>query len=720
MKKILSVLSALMLITGISCSEKTYDSSQIATEQIYFKEADIELSEDFSRVIAFDIQGEKVLVFGQNKNGGYMGYVTDKNFADYTKFTFSLKEGEEIKSACMVKYGRAAVLTSKMIYIVDSDGTVFKEIEPDEIDMTFGVQIISNGEDFLLNTSEQIINITSDGVQTEINTDGSSVLGLAKNSENIPTVLLGYGDRTETAQISGTELTQRQECRNLMSGAYAVCSGNDEYILFANFSDGLYGLRNGEWQKITDFMENSFSATSLWAMVNFGDEFAVAVSTPNGDTLKMLSEHDMSELKAKKVITIAGRGDADMEYGDKIRAFNSKSDKYRIEIRTYNGTDYIKNTEMLREDILSGNPPDILQNNLGMLTAESLGESMFVDFYTLIDNDEKISRDDFIDGYLEAMDFNGRLLQISSTIGLKTMLVKDKYKYKNSLDSWNAEQMFEVIANRPESMGVYPWDYQDTKTWFMLNIIDCMQFVDFEKAECYYNSPEFLNIMELMYNSGLGMTEAEKDSWWADNEGYDDHTQLQYRFFYDDMYLIDIPMGSYQKVEGFMHGLKSDGTEVIGFPNDMGYGTSFVSADSATFSIMASSNCIDGAWEFIRDSFFSEDFYNDPYHSGIPVIEEYLEKEIAESVAVPEKDCFVLLDMFSDERTYYEPLTDKEGEKFRSVVSEAVKHNSRKDFTVQDILHEELMPYFEGERSAQETANIIQSRVSIYLSENYN
>lgn len=339
-----------------------------------------------------------------------------------------------------------------------------------------------------------------------------------------------------------------------------------------------------------------------------------------------------------------------------------------------------------------------------------------MDFYTLIDNDEKISRDDFIDGYLEAMDFNGKLLQISSTFGLKTMLVKDKYK--NSLDSWNAEQMFEVIASRSESMGVYPWDYQDTKTWFMLNIIDCMQFVNFEKAECYYNSPEFLNIMELMYNSGLGMTEVEKDSWWAENEGYDDHTQLQYRFFYDDMYLIDI-LG-YQGVEGFMHVMKSDGTEVTGFPNDMGYGTSFVPDDSTTFSIMAGSNCIDGAWEFIRDSFFSEDFYNDPYHRGIPVIEEYLDKEIAEAVAVPKEDCFVLLDMFSDERTYYEPLTDKEGEKFKSVVSEAVKHNSRKDFTVQDILHEELMSYFEGERSAQETADIIQSRVSIYLSENYN
>lgn len=262
-KKFLSILCVLMLITGVSCSEKMYDSSQIATEQIYFKEANIALSEDFSRIIAFDIQGEKVLVFGQNKSGGYMGYVTDKNFADYTKFTFSLKEGEEIKSACMGKYSRTAILTSEMLYIVASDGTVFKEIELDEINMTFGVQVISNGEDFLLNTGEQLINITLDGVQTEINTGGSSVLGLAKNSEHIPTVLLGYGDRTETAQISGTELTQRQECGNFMSGAYAVCSGNDEYTLFANFSDGLYGLRDGEWVKITDFMENSLVRITL-------------------------------------------------------------------------------------------------------------------------------------------------------------------------------------------------------------------------------------------------------------------------------------------------------------------------------------------------------------------------------------------------------------------------------------------------------------------------
>lgn len=716
MKKILSILCALPLIT-VSCEEKPQESSLIVAEQIYLNEADIALSGDFSKITAFDSSGEKVLIFGQNKSGGYMGYITDRDFVDYVQFTFKLKKGEEIKSTCMGKYGRTAVLTNEMLYIIASDSTVFKKIELNEIEMPFGVQIMANGEDFLINTGECLINITLDGEQTEIDTEGNSVLGLVKNSEDMPMVLLGYGEKTELVQISGTELTERQECGNLMSGVYAVCSGNEKYTLFANFGDGLYGLCDGEWQKITDFMDNSFSATSLWGMTNFGDEFAVVVSTPNGEKLKMLSEQDISEIKTKKVITIAGRGDADIEFGDKIRAFNSASDEYRIELRNYNSTDYIENTEMLREDILSGNPPDILQNNLGNLTAENLGESMFVDFYTLIDNDEKISRDDFIDGYLEAMDYNGKLIQISSTIGLKTMLVKDKYK--NGFSEWNAEQMFEIIANRPENMGVYPWDYQDTKTWFMLNIIDCMQFVDFEKAECYYNSPEFVNIMKLIYNSGFGMTEAEEDSWLTENEGYDDHYQLQYRFFYDDMYLINIKGGGYQQVDGFMHGLKSDSTEVTGFPNDMGNGTTFVSADASTFSIMASSNCIDGAWEFIRDSFFSEDFYNNPYHYGIPVIEEYLDKEIVEAVAVPEEECYVRLDMFSDERTYYEPLTDEEGEKFKAIVSEAVKHNCRKDYTVQEILHEELMPYFEGERTAQESADIIQNRVSIYLSEQY-
>ena len=38
---------------------------------------------------------------------------------------------------------------------------------------------------------------------------------------------------------------------------------------------------------------------------------------------------------------------------------------------------------------------------------------------------------------------------------------------------------------------------------------------------------------------------------------------------------------------------------------------------------------------------------------------------------------------------------------------------------IYNIIREETMPFFEGEYTAEKTAEIIQNRVSIYLSEKY-
>lgn len=61
-------------------------------------------------------------------------------------------------------------------------------------------------------------------------------------------------------------------------------------------------------------------------------------------------------------------------------------------------------------------------------------------------------------------------------------------------------------------------------------------------------------------------------------------------------------------------------------------------------------------------------------------------------------------------------LTDAEVEAFRNLIRTAVLSTGRDDMVTQ-IISEELEPFFAGDRSAEDTAEIIQKRASIYLAE---
>ena len=61
-------------------------------------------------------------------------------------------------------------------------------------------------------------------------------------------------------------------------------------------------------------------------------------------------------------------------------------------------------------------------------------------------------------------------------------------------------------------------------------------------------------------------------------------------------------------------------------------------------------------------------------------------------------------------------LTDAEIETFRDLIRTAIVSTGRDDMVTQ-IISEELEPFFAGDRSAEDTAEIIQKRASIYLAE---
>ena len=64
---------------------------------------------------------------------------------------------------------------------------------------------------------------------------------------------------------------------------------------------------------------------------------------------------------------------------------------------------------------------------------------------------------------------------------------------------------------------------------------------------------------------------------------------------------------------------------------------------------------------------------------------------------------------------YYE-LTQADSDELMAVINSATKV-LRQDQNITDIITDECTAYFKGEKSAEETAKLVQSRVSIYVNE---
>ena len=64
-----------------------------------------------------------------------------------------------------------------------------------------------------------------------------------------------------------------------------------------------------------------------------------------------------------------------------------------------------------------------------------------------------------------------------------------------------------------------------------------------------------------------------------------------------------------------------------------------------------------------------------------------------------------------------DPLTQQDCERVLSFIDSA-EHIYSYDDAIMNIMAEETAPYFDGEKTAAEAADIIQSRIFIYVNEN--
>ena len=757
MKRISALISSLaILVTMSACSNNKGSFSEVlqTSEKLSFKLANISMSDSFEDIIDIsrDPVGGKLLVFGRLASGSYSGYVTTRTFEEYEEFRFTPQEGETVKYAAMLRSGRKAVLTlldsKTYIYVYGSDNKQEKTIDCGEILNEDDYATLIAGE-FGVIIEQSVtgkreltaVSISDSKVLGKIKLDEDMYIGGATDKDGVPTIVYGDSEKTYTAHLDGTEIVDKTECSSIAMSAYSMCSGYGDYSLVANLGSNLVGLKDSEWVEISTNMDSDLQFYELQSMaMTADDEFAAVQYGSAHSKLVLLSAQDISNLKTKELVTIVNflpSTSSSGEFDEEIKAFNALSEDYRVEYKSYyNEEAHERDYEHLRLDIISGDGPDIIPFD-AVFTPDSLSAGTFCDLYEYIDDDPDLSRDDFIPNVRKAFERDGKMMMVTPTFwNYKTVTAKSGYP--GVTENWSFDDMIAAYNAKPEGMYFFdPAEEESTRDLLFDETVMSNFFIDYDKAECWFDSPDYIKMLNFFSDNKIGLT-------------WEEYNNLRGEFHYDD------PTNDIIEGKTFIEFMRADcygfrqlfekvryyyGDELVfvGYPYDGKEKGSFIHLDTC-LGIVANSPHKDGAWSFLR-YLLSDDYYNDPInYDKFPTIESRFDAKAQQCVdgfydfKQDENGHFLDGEMikwnweypvyeFKDgkaeikERIKLKPFTQEECDYYRDMIKNS--KIMRYDDSIIKIVNEETMSFFNNECTAEDCAKRIQNRASIYLNERY-
>ena len=654
----------------------------------------------------------------------------DPNF-DYEHFDF-----EEFRRNTKYTY---------KIYCVDIKGNVVSSndivglTDEDSEEPTYvnTVTACGNGKAFLnvYGSDDKNLVVNTDGqVEKELNIEGidwvTSFLPLSdgtvavSGSSGMSDVKIKMLDGKSFEPV-GEEIKLEEIDGNSMGQIYA---GNDDYKFLMNGSTSLYGVsEDGKTTELVNWMDSDLSNGNVSALMPLeNDEFVIwyndySSSDESNGAFYKLRKCDASELENTKVITLGVMYD-DWEVNEKVSAFNKAHDDVRIKVEDYskynkydeeNGNTITSGLGQLKKDIVSGKAPDIIVSENTSLAKSLQNKGLFVDLYEFLEKDSELKKDDIMPNILKAGESNGKLYSLAPSFNIETYIAKKKFV---DTPDWNFDQMIETYNKLPEGMKLTPIDCKEQIfSMIILTLGDC---IDYEKGTCNFDTPEFNKLIDFCDK----FPSQEDVINWEDEDSYSelmaDDNYINDKVLLSELYLYDFS-DYIQETKGVFN---NEPLTFVGFPSSNGQGG--LLSMRQNFSILSDASDKDLCWNFIKEFFKPADDDENGGMSGFPALradfEKLADKAMKKPTYVDENGKTVEEDItysIGDKEITLQPLTQEE----RDFIVDYIKNTSRTaydfDPEVEMILEEEFMAYMKGEKTAKEVLDLLQSRISLLVSE---
>ena len=717
---------------------------------------------DFS-IVVFDSTGNTVLTipaFKQTDPNEY-AYISGDVYADDAgNITFVLSynkyddEGNSESSNTLYTYDSTGNLVSSLDlskvvtqedndnnryfnnYIVDSQGNIY-------ISLSTCIRVCDKSGNVLFTTPES-------------NGDNEWLNGLILTNSGVPAVYkYSYSDTGSSAKLVEIDLNAKGYGKEyeLGSSINTIYSGSGDYLCYSSSDTGIMGVRadNLQTESVLNLLNLGIDNSNINSMaVNDDGSFVTVGYDYSGmtarSTLSLITPIDSSEVKEKKILTL-GCFYIDWNIRSQIAEFNKTNEDYTIYATSYSESndtsDYTAALTKFNNEILAGNVPDILLISSGMPYNSYASKGLFADLYEFMDKDDVYNRDAFMPNVLKAMEKDGKLYEITPSFTVQT------YAAKKSLvgdaTSLTMDQANQILASMPEGATLTNDSQTMTASNFLSTAITFSNFVDYTNATCNFDSPEFKAILE---TAKKYPAEIDYDALYNDNPNYwmeqetacRENRALLYSVYFNDFSIYTNTRDAYF----------GEDISFVGFPGSgASNATGSVISTGSEIAVSSKSKYKDGAWEFIKlvldNAVGEQDSGNygvaitsdasvaeaadeavkriTSQYYGLPVVKSQLQA-LGQQATIPQTYTDTDGTVQQVDNTYYVGNTEvKVNLITQDEVNMLIDYFStvdtiaRYDESLTDIINEEANAYFKGTKSVDEAASLIQSRASIYLSE---
>ncbi len=439
----------------------------------------------------------------------------------------------------------------------------------------------------------------------------------------------------------------------------------------------------------------------------------------NSKEIAFLTKKEASEIPQKKIITLATMY-SDQNIQEAVVNFNKQNDTYKVRIVTYydDATEWSENkyqdaVTAMNNAITSSNCPDIIDLAYGNVDTY-VSKGLLADLSPYLES-SSVKREDFVETVLNAYTFDNRLVCIPTGFSISTII--GRTSQLGDRTSWTIKDIMEFAAQYPKAK-LFDYSSKDS----MLNT--CLQyssesFIDYSTGKCSFDSQDFVDILEF-----ANTFEAETE--W-DREGESLPKQIS------DGKILLSSINIWEITEMQMHSqMFNEPITFIGYPTVDGSGGNRINGRNC-YAITTKSANSEGAWAFIESMLQYEEVSESGGNSYLPVRKDMLEETF--TLAMKENGSYdengeIMLDEdgnpmiwpkvtwgYDDWECEVYAATPEQIQALRDLIDSSVAATNNNQ-TIMSIIQEESQAFFEGQRSAQEVADVIQSRVQTYVSEN--
>lgn len=536
-----------------------------------------------------------------------------------------------------------------------------------------------------------------------------------------------WGDNGQVISVVDFDAMALDEERTYpMANAYNLSPGGGKYdFYYVNGTSVMgYRLEDGTAERVINLLNVGVGANYVDRVSVLPDGRIVTTEYDYSEGRQKMSLVIMKEVPAasvpqKQTLTLATMG-LDWTIRSAVAKYNRTNLEYRIEVQDYseydNPEDWSAGQTKLNTEIMAGNVPDIL--DLRSFSVSRLGaRGLLADLTPYLEADSELSGQ-ISDAVLEAMKTDGKLYQIATGYMVSTVIGAASVVGEEM--GWTLEDFRRALASMPEGCEPFSqWTTRDTILSMGLTS-EMSQLVDWGTGKCNFDSPRFTDLLEFAAQFPEEVT--------YDWENWTPEDEESSRIASGRQMLMQATFSSFDDISYYDAAFGGNCT-FIGYPTSEGVGNS-LSFNGSSYGISGRSPNKEAAWNFIR-ILLTEDYQNENvwyFPTNQRSFEKRLKDAMAEEYLKDEKGEYILDEDGNKIRlsrggyyagsTYVEiyAMTQEQADKVLALIESCQRVTSADEELMQMII-EDVQPFFAGQKTAQEVARLLQSKMNIYINE---